>query len=138
MHSLLTGLHPHQTGIGELTNDDGPGGYPGNLSERCATLAEAFKAAGYSTHMTGKWHLSSNAVEPGPSWPTRRGFDRFWGTIAGAGSYFQPTTLHDGEVAIPISELDDDFYYTDADSMFTEFAPDSISQSSAVIHGTAQ
>ena len=35
--SLLTGLHPHQTGVGILTNDDRPLGYPGSLDDRCAT-----------------------------------------------------------------------------------------------------
>lgn len=111
--SLLTGLHPHQTGVAELVNNDGPGGYPGTINNRCATLAENFKAAGYNTRMTGKWHVSSERETPDDSWPTRRGFDHFWGTIGGAGSYFQPTTLHDGETPIAVEELDDDFYYTD-------------------------
>lgn len=111
--SLLTGLHPHQTGVAELVNNDGPGGYPGSLSPRCVTLAESFRAAGYQTHLTGKWHLSNERERPTDTWPTRRGFDRFWGTISGAGSYFQPTTLHDGETPVPLSELGPDFYYTD-------------------------
>ncbi|TWD82555.1 arylsulfatase [Kribbella amoyensis] len=111
--SLLTGLHPHQTGVAELVNNDGPGGYPGSLTERSATLAETFRAAGYRTHLTGKWHLSNERERPDGSWPTRRGFDRFWGTISGAGSYFQTTTLHDGETPVPLSELGPDFYYTD-------------------------
>ena len=111
--SLLTGLHPHQTGVAELVNNDGPGGYPGSLNERCATLAETFRAAGYQTRMTGKWHVSSERQTPDGSWPLRRGFDRFWGTIAGGGSYFQTTTLYDGEQPIGIDELPDDFYYTD-------------------------
>jgi formylglycine-generating enzyme required for sulfatase activity len=38
--SLLTGLHPHQTGIGVLTNDDRPRGYPGTINQRCVTIAE--------------------------------------------------------------------------------------------------
>lgn len=112
--SLLTGLHPHQTGIGELVDNDGPGGYAGSLNERCATLAETLGAAGYRTHMTGKWHMSSEREHPDASWPTRRGFDRFWGTISGAGSYFAPTTLHDGERPVGLDELPEDFYYTEA------------------------
>ena len=32
--SLLTGLHPHQTGIGILTYDSGPEGYAGNLNQQ--------------------------------------------------------------------------------------------------------
>jgi arylsulfatase len=111
--SLLTGLHPHQTGVAELVNNDGPGGYPGSLTSESSTLAETFRAAGYQTQMTGKWHLSNEREHPDASWPTRRGFDRFWGTISGAGSYFQTTTLHDGETPVPLSELGPDFYYTD-------------------------
>ena len=42
--SLLTGLHPHQTGIGVLTGDDSPVGYKGNLNRNCATMAEIFSA----------------------------------------------------------------------------------------------
>ena len=43
--SLLTGLHPHQTGLGILTNDDRPQGYPGSLNRRCVTLAEMLRQA---------------------------------------------------------------------------------------------
>src|SRR5512132_862624 len=42
--SLLTGLHPHQTGIGILTNDDRPQGYAGTINQRCVTTAEVLKA----------------------------------------------------------------------------------------------
>ena len=41
--SLLSGLHPHQTGIGILTNDDRPRGYPGTINDRCVTIAEVLK-----------------------------------------------------------------------------------------------
>ena len=44
---LLTGLHPHQTGIGILTGRDGPDGYEGNLSRNNVTLAEVLKGSGY-------------------------------------------------------------------------------------------
>jgi arylsulfatase len=43
---MLTGLHPHQTGIGILTSDDRPDGYRGSLNERCLTLAETLREAG--------------------------------------------------------------------------------------------
>src|SRR5512132_862265 len=42
--SLLTGLHPHQTGIGILTYSNGPEGYAGNLNKSCVTIAEALKS----------------------------------------------------------------------------------------------
>lgn len=112
--SLLTGLDPHQTGIGELVVDDLPAGYRGSLNDHCATVAQTLRDARYATIMSGKWHLSSNRQHPDASWPIRRGFADFWGTIAGAGSYFQPTTLHEGEQPLNADDLGEDFYYTDA------------------------
>src|SRR5689334_24157916 len=52
--SLLTGLHPHQTGLGILTNDDRPLGYPGTLNRQCLTLGELLTEAGYRTCLSGK------------------------------------------------------------------------------------
>ena len=112
--SLLTGLHPHQTGIGILTNDDRPQGYPGTLNRRCVTLAEILGAAGYATCLAGKWHLAAEMREPNDAWPTRRGFDRFFGTLTGCGSYFHPGTLTRGETNVEDEPLEQDFYYTDA------------------------
>ena len=109
--SLLTGLHPHQTGVGILTRDDRPAGYPGTLNEECVTVAEVLSDAGYATHMAGKWHVSGRITSPNNTWPTRRGFDRFYGTLDGGGSYFAPPTLVDGEDFV---DAPDDFYYTDA------------------------
>jgi arylsulfatase A-like enzyme len=111
--SLLTGLQPHQVGVGILNDDDGPEGYPGNLSERCVTIAEVLKSAGYATFMSGKWHVSNDAIEPNDTWPTRRGFDRYFGSLVGS-NYFRPRWLMRDEVQIDPDELDDGFYYTDA------------------------
>jgi len=80
--SLMTGLHPHQTGIGHMTNDpENPvafdinlPGYRGFLNRNSVTIAEVLKEAGYTTLMTGKWHLGMNKKE---QWPLQRGFDRF-------------------------------------------------------------
>jgi arylsulfatase len=112
--SLLTGLHPHQTGIGILTYDSGPEGYAGNLNQRCVTIAQALKAGGYGTYMSGKWHVSSNLREPTDSWPMQRGFDAFYGTIIGAGSFYDPNTLTRGNVNVEHEAHADGFFYTDA------------------------
>lgn len=112
--SLLTGLHPHQTGIGILNYDDSPEGYPGTLNDRCVTIAEALKPAGYRTYLSGKWHMAGDIHHPSDAWPTRRGFDEFFGTLEGAGSYFQPRTLTRGETNVEHEADDPDFYYTDA------------------------
>src|SRR5215467_4457148 len=112
--SLLTGLHPHQTGIGILTSDDRPDGYRGSLNDRCVTLAEILRAAGYATCLSGKWHLASDVWSASDAWPTRRGFDRFFGTLSGCGSYYRPTTLTRGEMSAEHEASAPGFFYTDA------------------------
>ena len=112
--SLLTGLHPHQTGIGILTYDCGPEGYAGNLNQHCATIAEVLKTAGYRTYLSGKWHVSSNLTEPTDSWPRQRGFDEFFGTIIGAGSFYDPNTLTRGNDNAEHEARVPGFFYTDA------------------------
>jgi arylsulfatase A-like enzyme len=78
------------------------------------TLAELLGADGYTTGMSGKWHLSSNATEPSDSWPTRRGFEHFFGTLSGCGSYYQPSTLRRGEQDASSEADDPEFLYTQA------------------------
>jgi arylsulfatase A-like enzyme len=72
------------------------------------------QSAGYATYMTGKWHVTRFISPDGPkhNWPRQRGFDRFYGTIHGAGSYFDPFTLTLDNTMIPPDR--EDFYYTDA------------------------
>ncbi|MEO7010024.1 MAG: sulfatase-like hydrolase/transferase, partial [Caldimonas sp.] len=112
--SLMTGLHPHQTGIGILTYDSGPEGYAGNLNHRCATIPQVLKANGYRTYMSGKWHVASSLSEPSDAWPMQRGFDAFYGTIIGAGSFYDPNTLTRGNDNIEHEARAPGFFYTDA------------------------
>ncbi len=114
--SLLTGIHPHQTGIGILTGNNGSaGGYAGNLNNRCATIAEVLRLNGYITAITGKWHLTSSPNEPNGAWPTERGFDSFFGTLDGCATYFRPGTLTRGLKNIESeAENNPNFFYTDA------------------------
>jgi arylsulfatase len=81
--SLLTGLYPHQAGVGDMTGDQRRPGYRGRLQPNCVTLAQVLKSAGYRTYMAGKWHLTP---KPGP---TDRGFDEFYGMLGGFNSFFQ-------------------------------------------------
>ena len=113
--SLLTGLYPHQTGIGHMMSDRGGASFAGDLNNRCVTIAEVLKAAGYATYMAGKWHvtplLPSRENPSQHNWPLQRGFDEFFGTIHGAGSFFDPNSLTLGNEFIVPPE---GFYYTDA------------------------
>lgn len=114
--SLLTGIHPHQTGIGILTgNNAAEGGYAGNLNNRCATIAEVLKSHGFITAMSGKWHLTNSPNKPNGAWPTERGFDNFFGTLDGCATYFRPGTLTRGLENIEHeAEKNPEFFYTDA------------------------
>ncbi|MFI2741656.1 arylsulfatase [Zhouia sp. PK063] len=123
--SLITGLYPHQTGIGHMTGSpekpdsedlEWPG-YKGYLTKKNVTFAEVLKNAGYTTLMTGKWHLGFKTKD---QWPLQRGFDKFYGILAGATNYFKP----EGARGItynntPIKIIDSTYYTTDA---FTDYA----------------
>jgi arylsulfatase A-like enzyme len=126
--SLLTGLYPHQAGVGHMMEDRGRPGYRGDLNDRCLTIAEALQPAGYTSYAVGKWHVTK-AIAPKTeaekhNWPLQRGFARFYGTITGAGSYFDPVTLvRDNSLISPAADPDypaDDYYYTDAISDHAE------------------
>lgn len=93
--SLLTGLYPHQAGIGHMVANQGLDGYSGDLNEHCVTIAQVLKGAGYSTYMTGKWHITKSVNPEGSreGWPLQRGFDRYYGIVHGAASYWDPGVL---------------------------------------------
>ena len=123
--SLLTGLYAHQAGIGHMVDDWSTKvgeAYAGDLSKKAVTIAEALRSAGYATYMTGKWHVTKKTKpendEDKHNWPLQRGFDRFYGTIHGAGSFFDPNTLvRDNAFISPFADAEyqpSEFYYTDA------------------------
>ncbi|WP_163326059.1 arylsulfatase [Draconibacterium mangrovi] len=123
--SLISGCYPHQVGIGHMTNtpnnftehDLGIPEYRGFLKRNAVTIGEVMKDAGYSTLMTGKWHLG---ISDKSKWPLQRGVDKFYGIIPGASNFFKPTYprgityMND-----TISVTDEDYYTTDA---FTDYA----------------
>lgn len=118
--SLLSGLYPHQAGIGHMMSDSGFDGYRGELNRKCRTMAEVLKSAGYGTYMAGKWHVTSDVRPDGnkDNWPRQRGFDRFYGTIHGAGSFFDPNSLtRENTQVTPVNDPEykpETYYYTDA------------------------
>jgi len=110
--SLLTGLYPHQAGIGHMVDQAGPEpGYANDLSPRSRTIAQVLKSAGYQTGMAGKWHVTPFSGSQ-HNWPLQRGFDRYYGIIHGAADYFNPVTLTYGNDAA--SPEGSDYYFTDA------------------------
>jgi arylsulfatase A-like enzyme len=122
--SLLTGLYPHQAGVGHMTGSRAQeDGYVGELNNRCVTIAQVLEPAGYATYMVGKWHITSHDTPAGPkdNWPIARGFDRYYGTIRGAGSYYDPGMLTRDEMVISAFNdpqytppAGEPYYYTNA------------------------
>jgi arylsulfatase A-like enzyme len=96
---LMTGRY--QTRFGHEFNPGGGGGLP--VTE--TTIANHLKGAGYVTGVIGKWHLGAEAAMQ----PQQRGFDEFFGFLAGAHSYFDVSGILRGTE--PVKELD---YTTDA------------------------
>ena len=97
--SLLTGLYCDQAGGVKLN--------------RGATIAEALGQVDYFTAMVGKWHLSKE--------PTDFGFQRYWGHLSGATSFFKGdnTFRYNGEkYEVPETLNGRPFYTTHANGDF--------------------
>ncbi len=111
--SVLTGLYPHEAGVGHMTDDDGVPGYRGRLNDRCVTIAEVLRGAGYFTAMSGKWHVGQNHGVV----PWERGFDRSMNSPAGG--YYYPEGkqnriyLNGRALADDAPELPKNWYTTD-------------------------
>lgn len=118
--SLLTGLYPHQAGVGHMMADWNRPGYRSDLSPSARTLAEVMRTAGYRNYAVGKWHVTRHTAAEGPkhNWPLQRGFDRYYGMISGGGSFYDPYTLcRDNTLISPFADPDyrpETYYFTDA------------------------
>ncbi len=114
--ALLTGLYPHQAGVGDMEPDLGEPEYQGYLNDRCVTIAEALRPHGYRTVLAGKWNVGYQR----PQWPVDRGFDRHFGLLRGASDYFDPRVGPRNRVSQfalddqPFTAFTGDFYATDA------------------------
>lgn len=116
--SLLSGLYPHQAGMGGMVSegetDPDPGPYQGYLTHEYPSMAQQLKKAGYKTFMSGKWHVGERPQH----WPLKYGFDKYFGLISGASSYFEiikekrtRKMVHNDTLWTP---PDSGFYMTDA------------------------
>ncbi len=123
--SLLTGLHPHQAGIGWMTDSWGAEtrnklnspAYSDALNRNCVTIAEALKLGNYNTLMSGKWHVGYDHDRG--QWPIDRGFDHSFFLTHGASSYFRMNPSLTGIDGENFDANHEDFYITDE---FTNYA----------------
>ena len=110
--SLLTGLYQTQAGVGHMIYDLGDPAYQGYLNKQCVTLGEVMRMNGYTTLMSGKWHVGNEKGH----WPLDRGFDHYFGLINGASSYFDIHPYRPGMDTLTM--LDDSTRYYPPDSGF--------------------
>ena len=120
--SLLTGLYPHNAGVGHMGANLGTPAYQGFLRNDSVTIAEALRVGGYRTLMAGKWHVAGDFMAREiDSWrvgdldhptPRQRGFDRFYGIVDGVTHFFSPHYMLEDDSRVEV--FPDDFYFTDA------------------------
>src|SRR4051812_7474471 len=98
--ALLTGRNHHVCNMGSVTET--ATAFPGQTGQRpnaVAPLAEMLRLNGYSTaafgksHETAAWEVSPSG--PTDRWPTRSGFDKFYGFIGGEANQWAPAIYED-------------------------------------------
>jgi arylsulfatase len=105
--ALLTGRNHHTNNTGAV--QDVATAFPGQTGKRPASvapLAEILRLNGYSTAAFGKWHLTplweTSTSGPFDLWPTRSGFERYYGFIGGEANQWAPL-LYDGTLEVEMS-----------------------------------
>lgn len=84
--SLQTGVYNHQAGVGFMNGNLGVPSYQGYLNKNVITIAEGLKTQGYTTLMSGKWHIGNTPEQ----WPAARGYDKSFALIGGTSNFFYP------------------------------------------------
>ena len=105
--ALKSGRNHHTVNMGFITEmATGMPGATGQIPNATAPLAEMLRLNGYGTAAFGKWHETAawEASVSGPfdRWPTRQGFDKFYGFLGGETNQWAPF-LYDGthQVELP-------------------------------------
>ncbi len=113
--ALLTGRNHHVNNAGAIM--ELATGFPGNTGVRpnsVAPLAETLRLNGYSTAAFGKYHETApwEASVSGPfdRWPTRSGFDKFYGFIGGETNQWSPA-VYDGVTRVEVPH-DPSYHFT--------------------------
>jgi arylsulfatase len=115
--ALLTGRNHHMANMSSITETATAfQGATGVRPDGVAPLAEMLRLNGYSTaafgksHETPTWELSNSG--PTDRWPTRSGFDKFYGFIGGETDQWAPT-VWDGMNKIHVEEKPGYHFMTD-------------------------
>jgi len=107
---LMTGRYQERFGL-ELNPGPPQSASPNfGLIKTETTIAERLKPLGYTTGMFGKWHLGYTAGLQPPD----RGFDEFFGFLAGAHDYLNPLLDSPNPIMRGREKVDEKEYLTDA------------------------
>jgi len=123
--ALLSGRNHHTNNLGSITET--ATAFPGNTGQRpnsVAPVAEMLRLNGYSTaafgksHETAAWEVSPSG--PTDRWPTRSGFDKFYGFIGGETNQWAPL-LYDGMTQVEPSKDPNYNFMTDMTNQAIEW-----------------
>lgn len=117
--ATLTGRNHHSVGMGVIADQSTSApGYNGTRPQSAATVARVLQGNGYATGAFGKWHQTPpwETTESGPfdHWPTREGFDKFYGFLGAEADQFTPV-LYDGFKTVDLPRTPEQGYHLSAD-----------------------
>jgi arylsulfatase A-like enzyme len=115
--AMLCGRNHHTVASGVIQEmATGYPGYCGIIPKSCATFAELLKQAGYTNAWFGKNHNVpdnlTSAAGPFDNWPTKQGFDLFYGFISGETDQFYPSLLKNTDPIEPPYKPDEGYQLT--------------------------
>ena len=115
--ALKSGRNHHQVNMAFITEmATGLPGATGQIPNATAPLAETLRLNGYATAAFGKWHETAawEASMAGPfdRWPTRQGFDKFYGFLGGETNQWAPF-LYDGTAVVELPNDPNYHFMTD-------------------------
>ena len=115
---LLTGRNHHSNHMGSLPRFVTEGSkQDGNIPRTNGFLSEILLEQGYATHCLGKWHLTTtgevNVAASRKAWPLGRGFERFYGFLAGQSSQYNPHLVQDNSPVYPPPADDPDYHLSE-------------------------
>jgi arylsulfatase A-like enzyme len=115
--ALKSGRNHHQVNMGFITEmATGLPGSTGQIPTSTAPLAEMLRLNGYATAAFGKWHETAaweaSIAGPFDRWPTRQGFDKFYGFLGGETNQWAPF-LYDGTAVVELPNDPNYHFMTD-------------------------
>jgi len=117
--ALLTGRNHHRVGFGMIGEFSGPfPGYNATVPRDCAPFPRILQENGYLTGGFGKWHLTPDNQQgfsgPFDRWPTRLGFDYFWGFLGGEAGQYDPLIAENQKIiGVPEAKDGEEYYFQD-------------------------